>query len=129
VTKSVGRGQTVEPYALLESNHPQTRTGKPASLFVKECAPHTFSFTRAAPLRFASVTTLEEALALPWIAKLPGEKRIRFLHGQIFVVQQYVGCKLIRAHLCPDEEPEAITLQDTDAVLKAQEKMRLEYAL
>jgi hypothetical protein len=41
---------------------------------------------------------------LPWIEKLPGEKRIRLLHGQVFVVQHYVGCKLIRAYICRDEE-------------------------
>jgi hypothetical protein len=58
------------------------------------------SVAHDAPLRTADISTTNDALALPWIEKLPGQKRIRFLHGQIFVIQHYLGMKVIRAHIC-----------------------------
>jgi hypothetical protein len=58
------------------------------------------SVAHEAPLRTADISTANEALALPWIEKLPGQKRIRFLHGQIFVIQHYLGMRVIRAHIC-----------------------------
>jgi hypothetical protein len=69
------------------------------------------------PLRAAYVSTPKQALALPWIEKLPGEKRIRFVHGQIFVIQHYLGCKLIRAHICRDQERRRGSLDDTECGL------------
>jgi hypothetical protein len=57
-----------------------------------------------APLRTAHISTANEALALPWIEKLPGQKRIRFIHGQIFVIQHYMGMRVIRAHICRAEK-------------------------
>jgi hypothetical protein len=81
----------------------QTRVLSRARLFVRECVPGG-SFLRAAAVRTAYVDAPREALALPWIEKLPGEKRIKVLHGQTFVVQHYVGCRLIRAHIFCDEE-------------------------
>jgi hypothetical protein len=57
-----------------------------------------------APLRTAYIGTANEALALPWIEKLPGQKRIRFVHGQIFVIQHYIGTRVIRAHICRADE-------------------------
>jgi len=62
------------------------------------------SVAHEAPLRTAYVSTANEALALPWIEKLPGQKRIRFVYGQIFVIQHYLGMRVIRAHICRDEE-------------------------
>jgi len=56
-----------------------------------------------APLRTAYISAADEALALPWIEKLPGQKRIRFVHGQIFVIQHYQGLRVIRAHICRHE--------------------------
>ena len=56
-----------------------------------------------APLRTAQVSTANEALTLPWIEKLPGQKRIRFVHGQIFVIQHYMRMRVIRAHICRAE--------------------------
>ncbi len=57
-----------------------------------------------ARLRTAHISTANEALALPWIEKLPGRKRIQFVHGQIFVMQHYLGCKVIRAHILRNDE-------------------------
>ena len=72
-------------------------------LTVKECIPGTAFLTRSAHLHTAFVRKPEEALCLPWIERLPGEKRIKSVHGQIFVMQHYVGCTLIRAHICHNE--------------------------
>jgi hypothetical protein len=74
------------------------------SLMVRECVPAMASVAHEAPLRTAYISTANEALALPWIEKLPGQKRIRFVHGQIFVIQRYMGMKVIRAHICRAEE-------------------------
>jgi hypothetical protein len=68
-------------------------------LTVNECIPDASSLTRVVPLRIASISRPEEALDLPWIERLPGEKRIKRIHGQTFVMQHYVGCRLIRAHI------------------------------
>jgi hypothetical protein len=60
-------------------------------------------YVHEAPLRTADIVTANEALALPWIEKLPGQKRIQFVHGQIFVIQRYMGMRVIRAHICRAE--------------------------
>jgi len=62
------------------------------------------SSAREAPLRTAYISTANEALSLSWIEKLPGQKRIRFVHGQIFVIQRYMGMRVIRAHICRADE-------------------------
>lgn len=69
---------------------------------------------RVTLLHTARARTLKEALTLPWIEKLPGEKRVRFLGGQIFIIQNYVGCQLIRAHICHDEQQSPLSCSATD---------------
>ena len=98
-------GTTCLPTAML--NTTRFRGGNCRSaplLLVKECVPAMVSVAHEAPLRTAYVSTANEALALPWIEKLPGQKRIRFVYGQIFVIQHYLGMRVIRAHICRDEE-------------------------
>jgi hypothetical protein len=74
-------------------------------LIVEQCVPFLAPFGRAAVrLRAAYIGSPSEALSLPWIKGLPGEKRVRFFRGQIFVVQHYQGCKLIRAHISHTRE-------------------------
>ena len=63
----------------------------------------TVFLARSAHLRTAFVRRPEEALCLPWIERLPGEKRIKNVHGQTFVMQHYFGFNLIRAHICHNE--------------------------
>jgi hypothetical protein len=69
-------------------------------LIVKELTPFTscFSQTRG-PLRVAQIRSPRDALSLPWITSLPGDKQIRFFGGQIFVMQRYLGCNLVRADI------------------------------
>jgi hypothetical protein len=99
-----------------------------APLLVRECIPFGSLLSRVIPLRTANVNKPQEALAVPWIEKLPGEKRIRFVNGQMFVIQNYVGCRLIRAHICLDEEREALAfLGETDSPSNAEHEMSLEY--
>jgi hypothetical protein len=76
---------------------------RPTLLTVKECIPGSAFLHRSAHLRTAFVSRAEQALCLPWIERIPGEKRIKRVHGQTFVMQHYVGCTLIRAHICHDE--------------------------
>jgi hypothetical protein len=74
-------------------------------LIVKQCVPFlALSSHPAVPLRAACIGTPNEALSLPWIKGLPGEKRVRFFYGQIFVVQHYLGCRLIRANISQARE-------------------------
>jgi hypothetical protein len=105
-----------------------TRNPGLSSLLVRECVPTGSFSNRAIPLRTAYVSTPKQALALPWIEKLPGEKRIRFVHGQIFVIQHYVGCRLIRAHICYEEERWPRFLDDTECGLQPQERIDVEHA-
>jgi hypothetical protein len=81
-------------------------TSRQIPLLVKECVPGSgfLTLTRVGRLRTAYVTRPEEALALPWIERLPGEKRIKVVHGQIFVMQLYLGFKVVRAHIWHEEE-------------------------
>ena len=74
------------------------------SLMVRECVPAMAPSGHEAPLRTAYIRTPNEAVALSWIEKLPGQKRIRFVHGQIFVIQHYMGMRVIRAHICRADE-------------------------
>ena len=69
-------------------------------LLVTECIPNGCHLERLGRLRITQVSKATEALSLPWIQKLPGTKRIKLLHGQVFILQDYLGCKVIRAHIC-----------------------------
>jgi hypothetical protein len=74
-------------------------------LTVKECVPFfLFANRLAARSRVAQVASFGEALSLSWIRKLPGEKRVRFFYGQVFVIQSYLGFQLIRAEICHGQE-------------------------
>src|SRR3981081_2159768 len=81
-------------------------TSRQIPLLVKECVPGSgfLTLTRVGRLRTAYVTRAEEGLALPWIERLPGEKRIKVVHGQIFVMQCYLGFNVVRAHIWHEEE-------------------------
>jgi hypothetical protein len=69
-------------------------------LTVQECVSLFSSAKRlAVHLRTAQVGSFSEALSVPWIRALPGEKRVRFLHGRLFVIQRYLGVELIRAQV------------------------------
>ena len=74
------------------------------SLMVRECVPAMASAGHEAPLRTAYISTANEAQALTWIEKLPRQKRTRFVHGQIFVIQHYMSMRVIRAHICRADE-------------------------
>jgi hypothetical protein len=69
------------------------------TLRVTECVPNGYYPDRLGRLRVNHVGTMAEALTLPWVQRFPGEKRIKFLHGQVFVIQEYLGWKVIRAHI------------------------------
>jgi hypothetical protein len=91
-------------------NHPTLqpeRCQNISSFLVRECVPATVVVVREAPLRTAHIARAEQALGLSWIDKLPGQKRIRYIHGQIFVTQDYLGWRVIRAHICRDDEKSA----------------------
>jgi len=75
-------------------------------LIVQECLPFvTFPSHSAIPTRVAHVDNPGDALTLPWIKGLPGEKRICFFRGQVFVIQRYLGFKLVRAHIYHAQQP------------------------
>jgi hypothetical protein len=80
-------------------------------LRVTECVPNDYHVDLRVGLRVNHVGTEAEALGLPWIRRLPGEKRVKVLHGQVFVVQEYLGWKLIRAHISHAENCGETTLQ------------------
>jgi hypothetical protein len=82
----------------------QDRAPGPMSLRVKECVPGAGFLARIGKLHTANVNRSEEVLELPWIKRLPGEKRIKVIHGQVFVMQYYLGCSVLRAHISYDEE-------------------------
>jgi len=77
-------------------------SGVPA-LLVRECIPVEALCTQKVPPRCAYVSKPNDALGLSWVEKLPGEKRIQFVYGQMFVVQRYLGVRLVRAHICRHE--------------------------
>lgn len=67
---------------------------------VQECRPFMgFSKHTYPQPRFANVQSPNDALALPWIKGLPGEKKLAFIRGQLFIVQVYLGSKLARAQI------------------------------
>jgi hypothetical protein len=74
-------------------------------LTVRECVPFlTISNRRPRPLRATQVVSANQALSLSWIRALPGEKRVQFFRGQVFVIQRYQGVQLIRAHISHAQE-------------------------
>jgi len=98
--------------ALTESNAFACHDPRFGTLVVRECVPAGAGFTRVTRFHTAYVNRPQEALSLPWIEKMPGEKQVRFIAGQIFVVQKYVGCQLIRAHIFHDEEKKVLDCSD-----------------
>jgi len=82
----------------------ETQSSRERSLIVKECVPFSAPLPHAGRSRTAHISNPDEALSLPWIERLPGEKRIQFLHGQVFVVQHYLSCKLARAYIYRNEQ-------------------------
>lgn len=61
---------------------------------------HLLSFvSRAMPARVELVTDAEQALHIPWIAKLPGDKRIEHWRGQMVIMQHYLHHNLVRAEI------------------------------
>jgi hypothetical protein len=52
-------------------------------------------------VRVAYLDRPNDALSVPWVKSLPGEKRIRFFHGQVFVLQHYLGITIARAQIHP----------------------------
>ena len=101
--------------------------GRFGPLFVRECVPVGSGFTRVTRLHAAYVNRPQEALTLPWIERLPGEKRVRFVNGQIFVIQKYVGCQLIRAHISHGEEQRGPGLGETDCTSATKREVCLEH--
>jgi len=124
MSNSVRESLTI-PLALPEGNSFPSEDPRFDLLFVRECIPMGSGFTRITRLRTARVEKPQEALKLPWIAKLPGEKQVRFIDGQIFVLQKYVGCRLIRAHIFPDGQPRVSDLSDSDRTSQSR-RMSLE---
>ena len=55
--------------------------------------------SRAMPARVDVVNDAEQALRLPWIAKLPGEKCIESWHGRVVIMQRYLRLKIVRAQI------------------------------
>jgi hypothetical protein len=104
--KQQNRSDVVASNAEQERLHrmavPIRRSGR-HSMIVKECVPFSAPLYRAALSRISYINKPDEALSLPWIERLPGEKRIQFLYGQLFVVQHYLSCRLARAHLYHDD--------------------------
>jgi hypothetical protein len=107
--------------ALPETNSYEIEYPRFGHLLVRECVPRGAGFTRATRLHTSYVNRPQEALSLPWIEKLPGEKRVRFIHGQVFVIQKYFGCQLIRAHISQDEKQGVLQGGDTLRVSTSQE--------
>jgi hypothetical protein len=88
----------------VSASPPSRHLFRAGDLLVRECVPHGYWFDdRLTRVKVNHVSTIAEALALPWIQRLPGEKRITILHGQFFVVQKCLGWKMIRAHISHSE--------------------------
>ena len=75
-------------------------------LTLQECVPFSAVSCRAkAPPRTAFIGQVSEALTVPWIKTLPGAKNIQFSCGQVFVIQRYLGLKVIRAQIFSSPGP------------------------
>jgi len=126
MSKSERESMTI-PLVLRESSTLSGKDPRSRSLFVRECVPAGAGFTRVTRLHTASVNRPQEALALPWIQKLPGEKLVRLIDGQVFVIQKYANCQLIRAHICRDEERRLLGLTDLDGPSTTKHEMSFEH--
>jgi hypothetical protein len=126
MTNSTRESLTI-PLAPPERNSLPDKGSRFGPLFVRECVPAGAGFTRVTRLHTGCVNRTQEALALPWIRKLPGEKHVRYIDGQVFVIQKYAGCQLIRAHICHDEERRGLDLGDLDCTSKAEHEMSFEH--
>jgi len=115
------------PIALPEKNSSPHKGSRFGLLFVRECVPAGAGFSRVTRLHTASVNSTQEALALPWIQKLPGEKQLRFIDGQVFVIQKYANCQLIRAHVCREEERRLLSLTDLNGPSTTKHEMSFEH--
>jgi hypothetical protein len=73
------------------------QVGSPFRLIVREYVPQFIA--QNGPLHTSIVERLDQVLAVPWIARLPGEKRLVYSHGKRVVIQEYSGCHLVRAHV------------------------------
>lgn len=80
----------------LQIDQPSNAT-KTCPIRVTEHLPSFVS--RAMPVRIEVVNDAEQALHLPWIAKLPGEKRLEPWHGRLVIMQHYLHQKLLRAQI------------------------------
>lgn len=121
------RDSVTIPLALSQSDALSGIGPRSGSLFVRECVPAGAGFNHVTRLHTAYVNRAQDALTLPWIHKLPGEKLIRFLDGQVFVIQKYVGCQLIRAHICHDEERKLVELGVLDCTWQPEHEMSFEH--
>lgn len=75
-------------------------------LIVQECFPFIEYPSRpAVSPRTARIEEPGDALELSWIKGLPGRKRLCFFRGQLFVIQNYIGFKLVRAHILHAQKP------------------------
>jgi hypothetical protein len=96
-----GIAENIEEIQVSAPDEKTAHLSTSGTLRVTECIPNGYFPDRFGRLRINHVSTAAEALALPWVQRLPGEKRIKILHGQVFVIQEYLGWKLIRAHISP----------------------------
>jgi hypothetical protein len=71
--------------------------GTERQIRVTEHLPSFMSRGRTA--RNELVHDIEGALHIPWISKVPGEKSIEVWHGQLIVMQRYLGQRIVRAHI------------------------------
>ena len=55
--------------------------------------------SRAMPRRIEVVNDAEQALHIPWIAKLPGEKCVEHWRGRVVIMQHYLHHNLVRAQI------------------------------
>jgi hypothetical protein len=69
----------------------------PFRLIVREYVPKFIKQTT--PARTTIVDRLDQVLGIPWISKLPGDKRLAHSRGQRVVMQHYLGYLLVRAHV------------------------------
>lgn len=125
MTNSISESITI-PLAPAESNPLPDKGSRFGPLFVRECVPAGAGFTRVLRLHAAYVDRTQEALALPWIQKLPGDKQVRFIHGQVFVIQRYAGCTLIRAHICYGAERRALDLGNLGHTTESEHEVQFE---
>lgn len=76
------------------------QSGNNTNVGLMRVTEHLPSFvSRSTPARIEVVNDAEQALHLPWIAKLPGEKNIEHWRGRVVIMQHYLRHNLIRAQI------------------------------